>query len=88
MHSVTLVLFLLSHHMLRPRSSRHSHLRPHPRLILHRGPAPQRSTGGDVRSLVGCHLRDTPHCCRVTSVVFITPVLIQHTQDTTYCAPY
>ena len=33
-------------------------------------PCRQRSTGRDVRSLVGCHLKETLHCCRVTSVVF------------------
>ena len=33
-------------------------------------PRPQRSTGGDVRSLVGCLLKETLHCCRVTLVVF------------------
>ena len=33
-------------------------------------PRPQRSTGGDVRSLVGCHPKETLHCCWVTSVVF------------------
>ena len=33
-------------------------------------PRPQRSTGGDVRSLVGCHPKETLHCCRVISVVF------------------
>ena len=33
-------------------------------------PCPQRSTGGDVRSLVGCHPKETLHCCWVTSVVF------------------
>ena len=43
-------------------------------------PHPQRSTGGDVRSLEGCHPREVLHCCQ--SVV---PVVIQHTQDT---APY
>ena len=46
------------------------HLRPHPTLIPHRGPRPQRSTGSDVRSLVGCHPKETLHCCWVTSVVF------------------
>ena len=33
-------------------------------------PHPQRSTGGDVRSLVGCRPKETLHCCWVTSVVF------------------
>ena len=33
-------------------------------------PIPQRSTGSDVRLLVGCHPKETQHCCRVTSVVF------------------
>ena len=31
---------------------------------------PQRSTGGDVRSLVGCHPKETLQSCWVTSVVF------------------
>ena len=30
----------------------------------------QRSTGEDIRLLVGCHLKETLHCCLVTSVVF------------------
>ena len=47
------------------------HRAPSPGLIPHRAPPrPQRSTGGDVRSLVGCRLKETLHCCRVTSVVF------------------
>ena len=33
-------------------------------------PRPRRSTGRDVRSLVGCHPKETQHCCRVTWVVF------------------
>ena len=33
-------------------------------------PRPQRSTGSDVRSLVGCHPKETLHCCRAISVVF------------------
>ena len=33
-------------------------------------PHPQRSTGSDVRSLVGCHPSETLHCRRVTSVAF------------------
>ena len=33
-------------------------------------PRPQRSTGSDVRSLVGCHPKETLHCCWVTSVLF------------------
>ena len=32
-------------------------------------PLPMRSTG-DVRWLVGCHPKETLHCCRVTSMVF------------------
>ena len=31
---------------------------------------PQRATGGDVRSLAGCHPKETLNCCRVTAVVF------------------
>ena len=31
---------------------------------------PQKSTGSDVRSLAGCHPKETLHCCWVTSVVF------------------
>ena len=33
-------------------------------------PRPQRFTGGDVRLFVGCHPKETLHCCQVTSVVF------------------
>ena len=47
---------------------RHPYLRPHPTHSASR-PRPQRSTG-DVRSLAGCHPKETLHCCRVTSVVF------------------
>ena len=50
------------------RLARGPYLRQHPRLFPQRT---QRCTGGDVRSLVGCHPKETLHCCRVTSVVFI-----------------
>ena len=68
---VLFVLLLLSHHLCRPqrhcsRAARPGipHLRPpHPGLIPHRGPAIQRSTGSDVRSLVGCHPKETLRCC-------------------------
>ena len=33
-------------------------------------PCPQRSTGGNVRSLACCHAKETWHCCRVNLVVF------------------
>ena len=74
--SLSLFSFLLSHHLCRPqrhcfRATRSGipHLRPHPGLILHCGLYPLRPTGGDVRSLVGCH-QETLHCCRVTLAVF------------------
>ena len=41
-----------------------------PRAYSALQPRPQRSTGGDVKSLVGCHPKETLHCCWVTSVVF------------------
>ena len=61
-----LLLLLLSHHL---RSSRCPP--PPATLRAHSAswPHPQRSTGNDVRSLVGCHPKETLHCCRVTSVV-------------------
>ena len=50
------------------RSSRDS---PPPATSIADPPGtPQRSTGGDVGSLVGCHPKETLHCHRVTSVVF------------------
>ena len=47
---------------------------PHPSLtiIFHHGPASsQRSAGGDVGSVVGCHPVETPRSCRVASVVSV-----------------
>ena len=41
-----------------------------PRVHSKSWPCPQRSTGGNMISLVGCHLKETLHCCWVTSVVF------------------
>ena len=72
--------YLLFHHPPR-RSSRHPYLRPHQRLIPHRGPAAHRSTGGDVRSLVGCHPKETLHCCQSLGWCLVLPVLFQRTQD-------
>ena len=37
---------------------------------VHVAAPPPGSAGGDVRSLVGCHPKETLHCCRVTLVVF------------------
>ena len=55
---------------LLPRHSSHPYLRPHPRIIPHRGPAPTGPQEKTVRSLVGCHPKETLHCCWVTSVMF------------------
>ena len=52
------------------RSSRHPPPPATPRAHSASRPRPQRSTGSDVRSLVGCHPKETLHCCWVTSVVF------------------
>ena len=52
------------------RSSKHPPPLATPRAHSASWPCPQRSTGGDVRSLVGCHPKETLHCCWVTSVVF------------------
>ena len=43
--------------------------------------SPQRSTGGDVRSLVGCHPKETLHCCQSLGWCLVLPVLFQRTQD-------
>ena len=56
--------------LLRRRSSRHPPPSATPRAHSASQPHPQRSTGGDVRSLVGCHPKETLHCCWVTLVVF------------------
>ena len=57
--------------LLPRRSSRCPHLRQHTRLIPHQSwPHPQRSTGSDVRSFVGCHPKETQHFCWFTLVVF------------------
>ena len=56
--------------LLPRRSSRHPPPPATPRAHSASRPRPQRSTGSDVRSLVGCHPKETLHCCRVTSVVF------------------
>ena len=42
---------------------------------------PQRSTGGDVRSLGGCHPKETMQCCQSLGWCLVLPVLFQHTQD-------
>ena len=56
---------------LLPRhSSRHPPPPATPRAHSASRPHPKRSTGSDVRSLVGCHPKETLHCCWVTSVVF------------------
>ena len=54
-----------------------------PKIYSVSRPRPLRSTGGDLRSLEGCHPKETLHCCRVTLVCSVMPVLIHHTQDTT-----
>jgi len=41
---------------------------------------PQRSTE-DVRSWVGCHPKETLHCCQSLGWCLVLPVLFQHTQD-------
>ena len=69
------------------RSSRRPHLRPHPRLIPHRGPAhrgPQEVTSG--RWWAAIRRR---HSAAVESLRWcsLMPVLIQHTQGITCCAP-
>ena len=56
--------------LLLRRLSRHPPPSATPRAHSASWPCPQRSTGGDVRSLVGCHPKETWHCCWVTSVVF------------------
>ena len=56
--------------LLPRRSSRHPSPPATPRAHSASRPRPQRSTGSDVRSLVGCHPKETLHCCWVTSVVF------------------
>ena len=56
--------------LLPRRSSRHPPPSATPRAHSASRPRPQRSTGGDVRSLVGCHPKETLHCCWVTSVMF------------------
>ena len=33
-------------------------------------PRPQRTRGGDVRSVVGCHPKKTLHCCQIIALVF------------------
>ena len=56
--------------LLPRRSSRHPPPPATPRAHSASRPRPQRSTGSDVRSLVGCHPKETLHYCWVTSVVF------------------
>ena len=56
--------------LLPRRSFRHPSPPATPRAHSASRPRPQRSTGSDVRSLVGCHPKETLHCCWVTSVVF------------------
>ena len=56
--------------LLPRRSSRHPSPPATPRAHSASRPRPQRSTGSGVRSLVGCHPKETLHCCWVTSVVF------------------
>ena len=49
--------------LLPRRSSRHPPPSATPRAHSALRPRPQRSTGSDVRSLVGCHPKETLHCC-------------------------
>ena len=66
------------------RSSLHPPPSATPRAHSALWPHPQRSTRGDVRSLVGCHSKETLHCCWVTSWCSVLTVLIQRTQNGTY----
>ena len=52
------------------RSSWHPPPLATPRAHSTSRPHPMRPTRGDVRSLGGCHPKETLHCCWVTSVVF------------------
>ena len=64
---------LTSEALLPCHSSRHPPPPATPKAYSASRPHPQRSTGGDVRSLVvlvGCHPKETLHYCRVTLVVF------------------
>ena len=66
--------FFLSYHLCQPLG--HCSCATHPIIptsshtqdSFHIAAHHQMSTGGDVKSLVGCHLKKTLHCCRVTSV--------------------
>ena len=49
--------------LLPRRSSRHPSPPATPRAHSASRPRPQRSTGSDFRSLVGCHPKETLHCC-------------------------
>ena len=49
--------------LLPRRSSRHPPPPATPRAHSASRPRPQKSTGSDVRSLVGCHPKETLHCC-------------------------
>ena len=75
--------------LLPRRSSRHPPPPATPRVHSASRPRPQRSTGSDVRSLVVDAIQ-RKHCTAAESLRWcsVVPVLIQHTQDTTYCAPY
>ena len=61
---------LTSEALLPCLSSRHHPPLATPRAHSTSQPHTQWSTGGDLRSLVGCHPKETLHCCWVNSVVF------------------
>ena len=66
--------FFLSYHLCQPlgRCSCATHpstpASGHTQDSFHIAAHHHMPTGGDVKSLVGCHLKKTLHCCRVTSV--------------------
>ena len=64
--------FLLTYHLCWPQRHCSHATQPLATPVDHSALQPHtlRSTGGDVRSLVGYHPEETLHCCRVTSVIF------------------
>ena len=76
---------LLFCHLCRPQ--RHPYFRPHPGHIPHRGPAPRGPQEVTSHSWWAAIRRR--HCTAAESLWWcsVTPVLIQHTQDTTYYTP-
>ena len=89
------LFILLSHHRCRPqrhcsRAARPGipHLQPHPGLILHCSPAP-RGPQEEMSDRWWAAIQ-RKHCTAAASLQWCSavPVLIEHTQDTTYCALY